>query len=117
MKHVTGKSQRGFTMGKPCFTNLITFYDKVTCSIDVGQAVDIVYLDFSETFYMVSHSLLLEKLMPYGLDKWSVSWVGNWLTAHTQKVVVNCSFSNQQPVISGVSQGLIMGPTLISVHK
>ncbi|GAB0204113.1 mitochondrial enolase superfamily member 1 [Grus japonensis] len=76
MKHMTGKSQHGFTTGKSCLTNLITFYNKVTCSVDVGQAVDIVYLDFSKGFETVSHNLLLEKLMCYGLDKWSVRWWG-----------------------------------------
>ncbi|GAB0209556.1 mitochondrial enolase superfamily member 1 [Grus japonensis] len=35
MKHVTGKSQHEFK-GKSCLTNLITFYNKVTCSVDVG---------------------------------------------------------------------------------
>ncbi|GAB0205022.1 mitochondrial enolase superfamily member 1 [Grus japonensis] len=58
----------GFTKGKSCLTNLIAFYDKVTCSVDV----DIVYLDFSQAFNTVPHSLLLEKLMHYGLDKWSM---------------------------------------------
>ena len=52
-----------------------------------------VYLDFSEDFDTVPHSLLLEKLMCYGLDKWSVQWVGNWLTGRTQRVVVKSSFS------------------------
>ncbi|KAK4826412.1 hypothetical protein QYF61_008945 [Mycteria americana] len=80
MKHMIGKSQHGFTKGKSCLTNLITFYDKVTYSVDVGQTVEIVYLDFSKAFDTVSHSFLLEKLMRYGLDKWSVRWVGNWLT-------------------------------------
>ena len=46
VKHMTEKSQHRFTRGKLCLTNVITFYNKVTCWADVGQAVDIAYLDF-----------------------------------------------------------------------
>ena len=46
----------------------------------MGRAVDIIYLDFSKAFDMVSHSLLLESLICYSLDKWSMWWVGNWPT-------------------------------------
>ncbi|KAK4806645.1 hypothetical protein QYF61_021241 [Mycteria americana] len=81
MKHVIGKSQHGFTKGKSCLTHLIAFYDKATCSDD-------------------------RLLMRYGLDKQSVRWVGNWLTDRTQKVVVNSSFSNWQPVTMDLDDGI-----------
>ncbi|KAK4820377.1 hypothetical protein QYF61_025453 [Mycteria americana] len=42
--------------------------NQVTCLVDEGKAVDVVYLDFSKTFDTISHSILLEKLAAHGLD-------------------------------------------------
>jgi len=61
--------------GRPCSTNLISFYNKATCLVNEGKAVDVVYLDFSKAFDTVSHSILLEKLAAHGLDGRTLHWV------------------------------------------
>jgi len=72
-------SQHGFMKGSYCLTNLISFYDKVTLLVDEGEAVDVVYLDFSKAFDTVSHSILLAA---HGLDGCTVCWLkkmAGWL--------------------------------------
>ncbi|KAK4807129.1 hypothetical protein QYF61_018470 [Mycteria americana] len=84
-KHLTDNavishSQHGFTRGKSCLTNLISFYDKVTHLVDQGKPVDVGFLDFSKAFDTVSHSILLDKMSSIQLDKSIIRWVTNWLT-------------------------------------
>ena len=67
-------SQHGFTNGRSRLTNLISFYDKVTCLADEGKAVDVVYLDFSKAFDTVPHNILIEKLAAHGLDGHMLHW-------------------------------------------
>lgn len=41
-----GLRQYGFTKGRSCLTNLISFYGKMTHLADEEKAMDVVYLDF-----------------------------------------------------------------------
>jgi len=77
-------SQYRFTEGRSCLTNLISFYDKVTCFVDDGKAVDVVYLDFSKAFDTLSHSILVEKLAAHGLDRYTLHWIKKWLYGWAQ---------------------------------
>lgn len=50
-RHMKDKKVIRFIKGKSCLTNLSAFYDETTCSIDEGGAVDIIYPDFSLTWF------------------------------------------------------------------
>ncbi|KAK4818859.1 LOW QUALITY PROTEIN: hypothetical protein QYF61_020078 [Mycteria americana] len=72
-------SQHGFTKGKSCLSNPISFYDKFTRLVDEGKAVDVVFLDSSKAFDTVPHSIVLDKLFSCEMSRYMMCWVKNWL--------------------------------------
>ncbi|PKU29846.1 rna-directed dna polymerase from mobile element jockey-like [Limosa lapponica baueri] len=103
-------SQQGFMRGMSCLKNLISFYDKVTCLVEDGKAVDVLYLNFYKAFDTVSHSILLEKLAAHGLDGNTLHWVKNWLEAGPESgepiptsSKTDPSLTKAEPISDGVS--------------
>lgn len=93
---------------------MISFYCKVTSFVDKGRGVAVIFLDFSEVFGTIPHSILLDKLSNCVIIRFMLHWMMNWLNDGAQKTVVNGTTSGWQTVTS-VFPRAQLGPVLCNV--
>ena len=74
-KLLIGNSQHGFRKGRSCLLNLLSFLDKVTGSVDSGNSIDVIFLDFAKAFDKVPHKRLILKLESHGISGEVLQWV------------------------------------------
>ena len=107
--------QHGFRTHRSCITQLLQVMEDFSSLLDKGECIDTIYLDFKKAFDSVPHQRLLIKLQYYGITGKVLAWIRNFLQDRKQYVRVGDACSGSANVLSGIPQGSILGPILLTI--
>ena len=89
-----------------------------TTSLDTGQAVRTVFVDFRKAFDLVDHNILLKKLYQKSVPKLLCEWFKSFLSQRRQRVRVPGFPCSQWLFLNGgMPQGSLLGPFSFIRHK
>ena len=110
------ENQFGFRKLHSSYMALMVLTDKLIKSLEKGEFVIGVYLDFSKAFDTVDHAILLSKLSHYGVRGNALQWYKSYLSDRKQYVTYNGVSSPVNNVTCRVPQGSILGPLLFLLY-
>ena len=110
--------QHQFGFRKKCSTYIALgiLMDKLIKSLENGDYMIGVFLDFSKAFDTVDHDILLKKLCHYGIRDTCFKWFQSYLTERKHYVTYNDTKSATKTVRCGVPQVSILGPLLFLIY-
>ena len=109
-------NQHGFLLSHSMSGQLLECFYAWWKAYDEGTLNDILYLDFSKAFDVISHSKFIHKLKYFNFCNPAVSWLAAFLLDRTQAAKFNQSISSSARVTSGAPEGSVIGPLIFVLY-
>ena len=98
-------------------TALLRITNDVLLTLDKGEEVILVLLDFSSAFDTIKHDVLLQRLsQKFGIRSGALDWIESYLTNRNHTVVIGNEQSSSYCSSQGVPQGSVLGPLLFTLY-
>ena len=108
--------QWGFMSDRSTISALIKVIDDWSYVLDQGNEVCVIFFNVRKTFDRVPHLLLLDQLQNINLNPYLLKWISDYLSNRFQFVAVEGETSDRFSVVSGVPQGIVLGPLLFVTY-
>ncbi len=110
------------------FTLISAFQNHYSCQIiilkriedwksapDKQQIIGAVTIDLSKAFDTIPHSLMVEKMVNYGLSNSAILMLKSYLKEQYQRAKIGNTMSEGMEMKCGVPQGSVLGPLLFNI--
>ena len=109
-------SQYGFRPGHSTSNAIVEFATDTLKGFENHEAILSVFLDLSDAFDTIDHSILLKKLHHYGVSGQALEWFRSYLSDRKQYISYKDTNSKIMTIIYGVHQGSVLGPLLFIIY-
>jgi len=110
------ESQSGFRPMYSTETTLLETTNEWLRNIDNNKLNGVIFLDLKKAFDTMNHSILLQKLISYGVTSTTLDWFNSYLDERKQKTIIDGVMSDFSTLTCGIPQGSILGPLLFILY-
>jgi hypothetical protein len=110
------KFQSGFLPGHSTIHQLIELINEIFMALDNRELICLIFCDVSKAVDRVWLRGLLLKLERYDIKGNLLQWLGSYISAGEQQVIIKNAISGKGNHKAGVPQGSILGPRPPGVH-
>ena len=114
--NILSPQQYGFRSNHSTELAALNLVDELTYKLDRGIIPLNIYMDLSKAFDTLIHEILISKLKHYGVRGEAIDLIRSYLYQRQQLVEFNGCLSDMRYIETGVPQGSVLGPLLLSIY-